>query len=130
MTTTKDNIVRIKAALASDETSNVAKNYLNRLIESYENIQTVAALTFNHEIGLNVIEYEDPELGYYVHYGDYSDGSGDYGCTHCDIEAILDVIESGDAMPNWFEEDWMLVTVKSNNACGYEMETRGSLPID
>lgn len=43
---------------------------------------------------------------------------------------ILDVIESGDQVPDWYENDWVLVCVKSHSAYGYEMTTRCDLSVN
>lgn len=76
MTTIKDNISRINAALASDKTSDTAKAYLNQLIEQYEDVKTVAGLTGqSDEIGIAVVQSERSGKDY-VHYGDYGDASG------------------------------------------------------
>lgn len=109
---TKENTnttARINAILTGImPVSNQARDYLNYLLE-YKggDIERLARMTTDSNAGICVVNESDGE-GDFVYYGDYPAWScgniNTMDCAWLNIDSILDVMEDGDSIPDWWQD--------------------------
>lgn len=110
--TTLTRAARIEAILAADNeiTTEQARKYLTDQINSRyqgatfaDKVKDFAMGEYTSQaFGINIIEGEG------LCYGDIQ-YKGDYNSYLCSLPAILDIMERGDAEPNWWESSWTAV---------------------
>ena len=125
--TTLTRAARIEEVLAADNetTTEQAREYLTSVIDSYgggetfaDKLEDFAANEYQDSaFGINVIEDDDEQ---FLVYGDMEYQCGG-GSTWCCIDTILEIIEDGDATPNWWDDGW---TAVNPNGYGYTTKQR------
>lgn len=122
---------RIETLLAGNSISDSARKYLLGLIKAHGSPELVAASTRFGAFGLSVFENKAGERA--LIYGDYSRGHTPVDALYCGIDSVLDAMEDGDGIPDWWDDQCTVVEVPSNNAYGYDDVTkdyRGNCRID
>lgn len=113
---------RIEELLDGGSISSSAREYLTNLIEAHGSPEAVAASTNYGAFGLSVFENEAGEQE--LIYGDYMRGHTPVDAVYCGIENVLDSMEDGDGIPDWWDDQWTVVEVPSKNAYGYDDMTK------
>lgn len=126
--TTPTRSARIEAVLAADNetTTEQAREYLTGEIECRgegetfaDKLEDFAAYEYQDSaFGINVIEDDDGDQ--FLVFGDMQ-YQCEWGSTWCDIDTVLDIIENGDATPDWWDDEW---TAVNPNGYGYTTKRR------
>ena len=120
---TKTNEQCITRLLDGDLISDEARDYITTLVDTH-GLEECAMLTACDQIGLSVFEDDQGEQTLY--YGGYGNGREYVEPGYCDMKDILDAAESGNAVPKWWSEDAVVISVHSNrNGYGARLTTKG-----
>ena len=119
----ESNEQRITRLLGGDSITDEAREYITSLVETH-GPGGCAALTTSDQVGLSVFEDEQGKLT--LHYGGYGNGREYIEAGYCDMKDILDAAEFGDAIPKWWPEDAVAISVTcTRNGYGERLTTKG-----
>ena len=117
------NEQRITRLLDGDSITDKARQYIINLVETH-GLEDCALLDAGDQIGLSV--FEDEQGDQTLHYGGYGNGREYIEAGYCDMKDILDAAEAGDAVPTWWPEDAVVISVYCNRTgYGSRLTTKG-----
>jgi len=134
--TTLTRAARIEAVLAADNeiTTEQAREYLTHLINCFgegetfsDKLEDFAANEYlDSSFGINVIE--DADVDQFLVYG-VIQFDCESNSSWCGIDTILEIIEDGEATPDWWDDEWTAVEPEGHWA-GYTTKAKVAYAIE
>lgn len=108
--------------IENNSISTEAYEYLHQLLDScHGDIEELSLMDGNDGIGITV--FEDSDGDQILCYGGYGDANQYMETATVDsITVILDIAESGDKIPEWWDDNWTVVGIYKSN--GYTLTTK------
>jgi len=110
--------------ILTNGTSN-SKIYLEKIIRRYaedkvENPTMESMIDFfltmdENDSSFGIVVWGDSDGRETLTYGHYGNGVQSIPPTFCDLDRLLEIMESRDVVPRWYDSDWVLVEDGNNS---------------